>query len=143
MPDTKRCPYCAEEIRDEAVRCRYCRSRLSGFDVGQWHRGHEEARIGGVCAALSHAFYVPVSLVRVAFIVLGFFHLLGLVAYAALWLVIPPTGGQPSLLEDLLERVARFVRSLRGANGEHGGSAGPPSPTAHADAGSGEPTSRP
>ena len=35
MPDTKRCPYCAEEIRGEAVRCRYCRSRLSGFDVGQ------------------------------------------------------------------------------------------------------------
>ena len=34
----KQCPYCAEEIRSEAVRCRYCRSRLASFEGGQWHR---------------------------------------------------------------------------------------------------------
>jgi phage shock protein PspC (stress-responsive transcriptional regulator) len=122
--ETKRCPYCAEEIRAEAVRCRFCRSRLTSFDTDRWHRSQPDARLGGVAAALARALALPVTGVRIAFLALSLYHLYGVLLYAGLWLVIPKRPGGESLLERLmrwgLEAAARL-------SGRPSGRSGPPS----------------
>jgi phage shock protein C len=125
MADTKRCPYCAEEIRVEATRCRFCRSRLTSFDEARWHRSHREARLAGVCAAIANAFAFPVSAVRLLFVVLTIVpgHI-GPLLYFGLWLIVPARPGAESQLERLLrwglDQASRFS-----------GRQGPPSDARH------------
>ena len=122
MADTKRCSFCAEEIRAEATRCPYCRSRLIGFQIDGWHRAHDDARLAGVASAVAHALALPVGAVRLAFVLLTLVHLVGAVAYGALWLIVPPRLGEPSVLQDALARAAEWARRLAGD-----GSSPPPS----------------
>jgi len=122
MADTKRCSFCAEEIRAEATRCPYCRSRLAGFELDGWHRGHDDARLAGVASAVAHALSLPVGAVRLGFVLFALVHCVGAVAYGALWLIVPPRLGEPSVLQDLLARGAEWARWLAG-----GGSSPPPS----------------
>ncbi|MCP5060425.1 MAG: PspC domain-containing protein [bacterium] len=37
----------------------------------EWHRGHPEGRMAGVCAGLAAEFDVPVTLVRASFLASG------------------------------------------------------------------------
>ena len=102
---TRKCPYCAEEIAAEAVRCPYCRSRVAALDPARWYRDHPGRRLAGVAAAIGHAVALPVSGVRLGFVVLTFIHLIGPLLYGALWLIVPFTPQGPSLLERGLARA--------------------------------------
>ena len=122
-PESRRaCPYCAEEIAAQAVRCPHCRSRLSLRDAAAWHRDHADRVAAGVASAVAHATAFPVGLVRAGFVVLTFVHLLGPLAYGAGWLLLPERPGEPSVLERSLGRVQATLRRMRGAL--------PPSPPA-------------
>src|SRR5213592_1122109 len=114
MAELKHCPYCAEEILVEATRCRYCRSRLATFDMERWHRAHPDRRLAGVCAALAHALAVPTAAMRLAFVVLTFFHLLGPVLYVGLWLIIPRQAGAESEIERILRWCLSLAATLSG-----------------------------
>ena len=93
--DSQKCPWCAESIRKEAIKCRYCGSMLDpsahlrGLSE-QWLRPQRDRSLAGVCIGLARHFEVSVTLLRLAF-VLGFIFSGGifLLIYVVLWLIMP------------------------------------------------------
>lgn len=112
MEATRRCPYCAEEIAAEALRCKHCRSRLSIVDPRGWYRDQPGRKVAGVAVAVARSLAWPVGAVRAAFVLATFFHFLGPILYLALWLTIPWQPGGDSLLDRALAELRAIVTRL-------------------------------
>jgi len=88
----KKCIYCAEEIQDEAIKCRYCSSNLrtSSWGGKRLYRSQRDRKLAGICAGLADYLEVDPVLMRVAWVVLAFLSAgIAILLYAVLIFVIP------------------------------------------------------
>jgi phage shock protein C len=82
------CNFCGKQIPDDAQLCAYCGKHVAGARR-RLTRPREGRKIAGVCKGFAEYFDLDVTLVRIVWLVCSLFGLLGVVAYAAAWIVMP------------------------------------------------------
>ncbi|MBA8793219.1 phage shock protein PspC (stress-responsive transcriptional regulator) [Friedmanniella endophytica] len=76
-------------------------------------RSATDAKIGGVCGGVAEQWAVDPVLVRVGAVLLGLSGGIGVVLYAAAWLMIPVAGETRTHLDDFLPQARRWPRGVK------------------------------
>lgn len=115
MAATRPCPYCAEEILEHAILCRYCRSRVTASDPRRWFRDHPTRKVAGVASGVARALALPLPVVRAAFVIGLLFNLVTLFVYVGLWVIMPFAPEGVPAYRKALAWVARQLLRLFGS----------------------------
>jgi len=106
--EMRKCPYCYESIHADAVKCRYCRSALDPTQEGAHTKNAPSGKMFlGVCTRLAARYQIPVTVVRLAFVLITLFHGFGILLYLILWAIMP------GLSEAEEPRANHWIRSVR------------------------------